>query len=75
MVLFPQEQIKYSKFVVRPLEGIWYPWQLVGKILLSSLEGAAITSVKIEGVLSRVFINRRCRRSYIYNLKSQESLH
>src|SRR5687767_12500059 len=43
----------YGRFVVRPLErGFgWTIGNSLRRILLSSLQGAAVTSVRIEGVL------------------------
>ena len=49
----PKSDERYGKFVVRPLErgfGITLG-NTLRRILLSSLQGAAITTVKIEGVL------------------------
>ena len=66
----------YAKFVAEPFEA-GYGHTLgnsLRRVLLSSLEGAAITSVRIEGAphefTSLPGVVRRCRR---YNLEPQES--
>src|SRR5690554_7047888 len=51
--VIPEDQSNYGKFVVEPLER-GYGTTLgnsLRRILLSSLPGAAVTSVKIDGVL------------------------
>ena len=58
------EDKKYGKFVVEPLErgyGITLGNSL-RRIMLSSLPGAAISSVKIDGVLPRIQFHPRCKR-------------
>ena len=54
----------YAKFVAKPLErgfGITLG-NALRRILLSSLQGAAITSVKIDGVQHEFFYNPWCKR-------------
>ena len=60
----------YGKFVVEPLEK-GYGTTLgnsLRRILLSSLPGTAVTSIKIDGVLHEFFYctwcSGRCRRHY-----------
>ena len=76
------EDKKYGKFVVEPLErgyGITLGNSL-RRIMLSSLPGAAISSVKIDGVLHEFSsipgVKRRCNRDY-HELKSpwQSKIH
>ena len=61
---------KYGRFVVEPLrERLWYnTWNSLRRIMLSSLPGAAISSVKIDGVLHEFSsipgVNRRCHRDH-----------
>src|SRR5690554_7379196 len=51
--VIPEDQSNYGKFIVEPLER-GYGTTLgnsLRRILLSSLPGAAVTSIKIDGVL------------------------
>ena len=51
--VIPEDQSNYGKFIVEPLER-GYGTTLgnsLRRILLSSLPGAAVTSVKIDGIL------------------------
>ena len=57
---------QYGKFVVEPLEKGFGTTvgNALRRVLLSSLEGAAATSIRIEGI-TRIHINPRyCRRCY-----------
>lgn len=61
-VIEMSEDGRYGKFVWEPLErgyGITLGNSL-RRVLLSSLQGAAVTAIRIDGVLHEFFYHSRC---------------